>query len=245
MLLTASGCGPKYPNCDDDGHCAEQGQFCVNKKCEECRDNSHCSSKGAGFICQSSQCQRKVGYCDENVACPGSGKCRNNECGPQCLADDGPDGCGEGQFCQAGTCQQRPECGPNGVKQCPEGFDCVGGACTEQPVVCEGEPVYFDFNKSNIKGSERGKIEAIANCMKAERAPSSLTVEGHCDERGTEEYNLALGEDRANKVKKFLSNMGVDSGKLDSVSYGETRPAVSGSGESAWRQNRRANFRSN
>lgn len=244
MLLTAAGCGPKYPNCEDDGHCAEQGQFCVNKKCEECRDNSHCESKGPGFICQANQCQRKIGYCDESVACPGNQKCRDNECGPQCLADTGPDGCADGEFCQAGTCQQRPECGPNGVKQCPEGFDCVGGACTEQPVVCEGEPVYFDFDRANIKSSERSKIEAMASCMKAERAPSSLTVEGHCDERGTEEYNLALGERRAGAVQKFLTNLGVDRSKLEKVSYGEERPAVNGSGENAWSRNRRAEFRS-
>jgi peptidoglycan-associated lipoprotein len=66
------------------------------------------------------------------------------------------------------------------------------------------------------------------------------TIEGHCDERGTREYNLALGERRAESVQKFLLNQGIVSNRLDTISYGKERPAVMGNDESAWKQNRRA-----
>jgi peptidoglycan-associated lipoprotein len=69
-----------------------------------------------------------------------------------------------------------------------------------------------------------------------------VTVEGHCDERGTEEYNLHLGEKRANSVKKYLVTMGADVGKLKSISYGKERPANPAHDESAWSQNRRVDF---
>ena len=68
-------------------------------------------------------------------------------------------------------------------------------------------------------------------------------MEGHCDERGSEEYNLALGERRANAVRQYLVNLGVTNSTLDTVSFGESKPAVQGHDESAWRWNRRAEFR--
>jgi peptidoglycan-associated lipoprotein len=70
-----------------------------------------------------------------------------------------------------------------------------------------------------------------------------VLVEGHCDERGTEEYNLALGERRANRVKTYLVNAGVDASRLKTISYGELRPKAQGSNEEAWALNRRAHFK--
>ncbi len=70
-----------------------------------------------------------------------------------------------------------------------------------------------------------------------------ITIEGHCDERGNEEYNLALGERRAHVVKQYLTNLGVASSQLRTVSYGEAKPAVMGHNESAWQYNRRTDFR--
>jgi peptidoglycan-associated lipoprotein len=69
-----------------------------------------------------------------------------------------------------------------------------------------------------------------------------ITIEGHCDERGSEEYNLALGERRAAAVRQYLVDSGVSAGKLDTVSFGEAKPAVQGHDESAWRWNRRGEF---
>jgi peptidoglycan-associated lipoprotein len=69
-----------------------------------------------------------------------------------------------------------------------------------------------------------------------------ITIEGHCDERGTNEYNLALGDRRAESVKTFLTDLGVDRSRLTTVSFGEERPFVRGQGEAVWAQNRRAHF---
>ena len=88
--LLVSGCGPTYPKCENDGHCREKGEYCLQGTCQECRDNSHC--EGPGMMCAAGKCQRQPGYCDENVACPGNQKCRGNQCGPECLGDDECDG---------------------------------------------------------------------------------------------------------------------------------------------------------
>jgi peptidoglycan-associated lipoprotein len=71
---------------------------------------------------------------------------------------------------------------------------------------------------------------------------ATVTIEGHCDERGTDEYNIALGERRANSAKRYLVNLGVDSSRLETVSYGEEKPVDSGHNEAAWKKNRRAHF---
>ena len=83
----------------------------------------------------------------------------------------------------------------------------------------------------------------MAQTESLRRANASVTIEGHCDERGDEEYNLALGERRASSVKRYLQNLGVASGSMRTMSYGEAKPAVQGHDESAWRWNRRAEFR--
>ena len=103
--------------------------------------------------------------------------------------------------------------------------------------------VYFDFDSYEIRSDARPALRENADAISAGAAPGAqITVEGHCDERGSSEYNLALGERRANAVKRYLVDLGVPSSRLRSVSYGEDRPAVNGHDESAWRYNRRAEF---
>jgi peptidoglycan-associated lipoprotein len=101
--------------------------------------------------------------------------------------------------------------------------------------------VYFDFDKSSVKSSERSKIEAVANHLKSE-ATHKVKVEGHCDERGTEGYNLSLGERRALAVRKYLIDLGISPDRVYTISFGEARPAMEGHTESAWSQNRRGEF---
>jgi len=101
--------------------------------------------------------------------------------------------------------------------------------------------VYFDFDKSIIKSSERSKIEAVADHLKAQPT-HKVKVEGHCDERGTEGYNLSLGERRALAVRTYLVNLGISSDRVYTISFGEARPAVEGHTESAWSKNRRGEF---
>ena len=83
-------------------------------------------------------------------------------------------------------------------------------------------------------------LQGAADALRESGA--SVTIEGHCDERGSEEYNVALGERRANAVRSYLYNLGVPNGQMSVVSYGEARPAVNGTGETAWQLNRRAQF---
>ena len=104
-----------------------------------------------------------------------------------------------------------------------------------------GDRVFFDYDSYNIRADQRGTVEALAAWL--DTHPSvTLTIEGHADERGTREYNLALGERRANSVRDYLVALGINPARLSTVSYGEERPAVLGSSESAWAQNRRGVF---
>ncbi len=102
-----------------------------------------------------------------------------------------------------------------------------------------GDRVFFAFNKSDISPQAKEQLNKQAVWLKAH--PTTVaTIEGHCDDRGTREYNLGLGERRSNTVRKYLINLGIAENRLDSISYGKERPAVDGDNEEAWAQNRRA-----
>lgn len=111
----------------------------------------------------------------------------------------------------------------------------------EQLLQQVGDRVFFDTDRSELKPQARSTIEALAAWMN-EHPGVALTIEGHCDERGTREYNLALGERRANAVRDYLVALGVSGNRLGTISYGKERPAVPGSNDSAWAQNRRGVF---
>lgn len=103
------------------------------------------------------------------------------------------------------------------------------------------EDVHFDFDKSDLTDSAREILSRNSEWIVAN--PSvKVQVEGHCDERGTEEYNLALGERRANSVKNYLTSMGVEGDRIYTISYGEELPVDPQHDEGAWAQNRRAHF---
>ena len=99
--------------------------------------------------------------------------------------------------------------------------------------------IYFEYDSSTLSDDAMALIEAHAEYL-ADNGDRRMLVEGHTDERGAREYNLALGERRAESVKQALLISGADDGQVETVSYGEESPAVSGSGESVWSQNRRA-----
>jgi peptidoglycan-associated lipoprotein len=100
-----------------------------------------------------------------------------------------------------------------------------------------GDRVFFSFDKSELSSDARGTLNRQAAWLK-QWSNQRLTVEGHCDERGTREYNLALGERRANAVKDYLVASGVSASRLSTISYGKERPIMLGSNEAAWAQNR-------
>jgi peptidoglycan-associated lipoprotein len=101
--------------------------------------------------------------------------------------------------------------------------------------------IYFDFDKANIRPDAATTLMANAAWMK-ENPRSSILIEGHCDERGTTEYNLALGQRRAQSARDFLVAQGIPGGRIAMISYGKERPSCTESTESCWARNRRAHF---
>ena len=100
--------------------------------------------------------------------------------------------------------------------------------------------IYFDYDKSSIRPDAREILKANTELFSKSSAP--IVVEGHCDERGTAEYNMALGERRAQAAKEYLVNLGIKASRIETISYGEERPLDMGNDEKAWAQNRRAQF---
>jgi peptidoglycan-associated lipoprotein len=103
------------------------------------------------------------------------------------------------------------------------------------------QTVYFDFNSANLSDSTRATLENNAKFLKA-NPTVKVQVEGHCDERGGVQFNLALGEKRAKGVREFLTSKGVEAGRISTISFGKERPVLFGHDEEAWSKNRRANF---
>ncbi len=104
-----------------------------------------------------------------------------------------------------------------------------------------GDRVFFAFDRSDLNSDSRATLEKLASWMTTYQNVT-ITIEGHCDERGTREYNLALGERRSDAARDYLVALGVDGGRVTTISYGKERPAVLGSNEDAWAQNRRDVF---
>jgi len=233
------GCGPKYPNCDNDEHCKEHNEVCVDNLCKQCRDDGQCNSADPCGACLGNNCGRRPGCCTSDADCPPPGGCwpvagkPYGQCGAQC----GPGkACPPGMVCNAqGECVEGGECSP--AVPCPPGKVCKDGRCVGG---CTGQTVYFDYNESRIRLDQQSTMSANADCIKSHG--SNVRVEGHCDERGTEEYNMALGESRANRSKAYLVNLGVSGGSLRTISYGEEKPTCTSSNEGCWSQNRRAEF---
>jgi peptidoglycan-associated lipoprotein len=98
--------------------------------------------------------------------------------------------------------------------------------------------IYFAYDSDMLVPSETANLDKIAEYLGANQS-LGLVIQGHCDQRGTEEYNRALGERRANAIRAYLAGRGVDDARMKTISFGKDKPAVDGSGESIWRQNRR------
>lgn len=101
--------------------------------------------------------------------------------------------------------------------------------------------VFFDYDKATLSADSKKVIQGNVDWMK-KNASTKVQIEGHCDDRGSIEYNVALGERRANAVKDYMVSLGLSSNRLATISYGEEKPLVSGENDAAWKKNRRANF---
>jgi peptidoglycan-associated lipoprotein len=207
------GCPPAYPKCESDAHCAERGEVCVQGECRECATDANCKP---GFVCDANKCVPRP-ECKNDTGCGPGKKCRDGKCRAAEVAE--------------GTCTTNQDC--------PTGEDCVEGRCAARaaPAGCDYAPVRFEFNESRLTADAQSRLTAIADCIKKEGF--KLRLEGHADERGTEEYNLQLSNRRAASVKRFLADLGVKDAQLENVGYGENRPAMQGGTEEAFSANRR------
>ncbi len=139
------------------------------------------------------------------------------------------------------ACDQMP--GSSGSQSATGGVGGNGGpvrpGSQEDLVQNVGDRVFYDYDSAVLSADAQKILERQAAWLK-QYSSLNVTVEGHCDERGTREYNLALGERRAAAAKKYLIGLGVAAKRVSTISYGKERPAVVGSDESSWSQNRRA-----
>jgi len=244
-MLMFTGCGPDYPECYDDENCQEEGrnEYCVNAKCQQCRDDSHCAGKmDRSYVCESGSCVKIAGFCDPpDFPCPEGMVCRDNFCGPECN-DEYP--CPAPKICENNRCVDPPDCVTD--DDCPAGQVCRDGFCVTPPK-CQFRQIYFDFDESAIRADARATLEENAGCYEEREekdgAGPEILITGHCDERGTEEYNMALGERRARSTKKALRRLGVPRGKMDTRSRGEYDLVVPNARTEAQHQkNRRCEF---
>jgi len=113
---------------------------------------------------------------------------------------------------------------------------------TDPKNILSKRSVYFDFDSNVVKDEYKGLVQAHAKYM-VDKKDSRIRVEGNCDERGSREYNLALGQRRAESVKKVMTVLGVQEGRIETVSFGEEKPASAGHDEAAWAQNRRGDIK--
>jgi peptidoglycan-associated lipoprotein len=102
--------------------------------------------------------------------------------------------------------------------------------------------IYFDFDKSDLSADARSGLQSNGDYLKS-NSSVAVTIEGHCDERGSAEYNLALGKRRADAAYKYLADLGIDASRMSTISFGKEQPAVEGHNELAWAKNRRDEFK--
>ncbi len=197
VALWGTGCGPKYPKCEEDNDC-HAGEFCVSGMCQKCRTDQDCAT---GQSCNAGACEDIVGYCDERVACPGGQECVGNRC-------------------------QQPQ---------PEPLERPAQSSTG----CQLQTVYFAFDSSNLEPSARDVIAKNAQCVR-EKSMTGVRITGYTDNRGTEEYNLALGDRRARSVEQYMGSLGIEKSKLSSASMGEE--LARGDDESGMAQDRKVEF---
>jgi len=145
---------------------------------------------------------------------------------------------------------ENPNVGPG--EKLPGGAEGTGGGIPSNPPgshagwlenasMFQPDTVHFAYDSSVVRASEKSKVSAIAAYLKS-NSSDAVRIEGHCDERGTEEYNRSLGERRALAIREELAGLGIEPSRVDTVSFGKDRPEAPGHDESAWARNRRGVF---
>ncbi len=221
VLLLACGNKPKGPGCKSDKDC-KAPLVCGDNKCVECNEDSQC---GAGKRCSQHACVAKA-ECTSDDQCPAGKVCQAGQC--KACASDGE--CGPGGKCSAGLCQKAKKCSKD--EDCADDEDCVQGYCQKASKVssdatCQLQTVYFAFDKAEIEASERDRLDKNAQCISQNKGKNVFVV-GHTDTSGTEEYNIALSERRAQTVADYMARLGTDPARMQIVPKGETEPTGMG-----------------
>ncbi len=255
FAMVATGCRPTFPKCRNSDDCkSEKGNssllVCVNGQCQECALDADCPQDRPH--CKDNRCMECIGDKD----CPEGKYCKNNQCKWECEIDSD---CPAGKVCKDHKCQieceKDEDCNNPDLEckdqrcvpkcQCRSDLDCTGGMmcrdckCVEKSA-CSVEPIYFDFDRYDIRSGDRTILDQNVTCIKSRNL--KVQIQGNCDERGTEEYNIALGERRAQGAKKYLQSQGIKANRLSTISYGKNRPVCNESTEDCWARNRRDDF---
>lgn len=222
MAFTISACGnsPKGPGCKTDKDCSA-GKVCASNRCVDCATDSDCpqGKRCSDFACIASQCLN-------DDQCPDGQVCQAGAC-KACTADAE---CGLGGTCVAGACQRGKKCTKDA--ECADDEDCRNGFCTKTIQTgsagsCSLATVYFAFDSSSVDATERDRLDANHKCLAANKGKSIFLI-GHTDSSGTEEYNIALSERRAQAVADYVARLGTDPARLQVVPKGETEPTGQG-----------------
>jgi peptidoglycan-associated lipoprotein len=233
-LTLAVGCKPTYPKCNNTDDCNSDGHkgVCIDGTCQECGADKDCQ---AGFICRSNKCTPKP-ECQSDGECTAPKICRNEKCVLECEKDGD---CGAGQTCKSNRCAMKPECTTD--TDCGGNKKCVDNSC-QAPAGCNLDTIHFAYNESTLDDDSKSTLQKNADCIKSKTGGGRVTIAGNCDDRGTEEYNLHLGQRRADSAMKYLLNLGLSKKQLKTISYGKDKPTCSEASESCWGQNRRDDF---
>jgi peptidoglycan-associated lipoprotein len=216
-LATLAGCPakPKHGECKSSKDCEAQegvGKVCVEGRCQECASDTDCKE---GFVCRTNKCVPK----------------------PECAKDAD---CGAGKKCESERCVVARDEAAEAERRRKAEEEAARAALAKE---C-GDPaaftVRFGFDQSTLTGDSQATLQKLADCLKR-AAPRRVLVQGHCDERGTTQYNIALGARRAEAARKYLADLGVGA-KLETVSFGKEKPICTESTEECWAKNRRAEF---
>lgn len=269
---TFAGCPKPWPKCDGNKDCAadkkgnsaQKNFFCINGQCLECRAGKDCGpkqkcdgNKCVDKTCDDVKCSDPRKRCNSSTLkcewiCQNDGDtncdgdrckvCKNHQCVPKQPACTSDANCpGAHKICKnPGTCDAACETGCSSNKPCEKGFVCRGGTCERD--TCKASPIYFNFNRSGIRSDARQGLKGNIACLK-KMSGKKIIITGHCDERGTVEYNLQLGKRRAKRTARYLSRLGVDKSRFCLVSKGKESPAVpNASSNEDHQKNRRAEF---
>lgn len=249
-MAAFAGCSPEYPTCSTDKDCAEQSEVCVNGQCQECREDQECTVKyvDEGRLCNYGRCEVPP-ECMADADCSEQGEgwiCRDGTCRAECeLATD----CASGQRCLnarcVAECSEDADCGSKGAScssegRCTTDTRKLNASCFDGNNMLRLQSVRFGFNVHTLSQEAQDALRQNLDCLL--NSDVRVVIEGHCDMRGTQEYNLALGEKRANAVRNYLRTLGVPGNQMRTRSKGENQPICRQSSEDCWQRNRRVSF---